>query len=163
MAYLRGLMDACDAAVRSNLFSDEEVLATGRCADITTTGDLDSGGAAWTYAMVTTRRLHWIPDIRRLDRDSSLDLDEVWSYSEALWRHRSAITLRHAPIIRQHFVPNGRPRHWHYTAMDLMTGPLAETILAFSRPTTAVAEALREQLAGRGLMITYLRKLRRVP
>jgi hypothetical protein len=39
MNYFRGLMDACLAAVRSHLFRDEEVLAMGSCADITTTGE----------------------------------------------------------------------------------------------------------------------------
>lgn len=93
----------------------------------------------------------------------TFDLEEVWSYSEALWRHRSGITLRHGPIIRQHFVPNGRPRYWEYTAMDLMIGPLSETILAFSRPTAAAAEALKEQLDNRGLKIGHVLQMSRVP
>jgi hypothetical protein len=163
MTYLRDLMDVCDASVRGRLFTDEEVLAIGRCADITTTGDIDSGGAGWTYVMVTNRRLHWVVDIARFDTACSLDHDDVWRCSEALWRHRSAITLGHDPLIRQHLVPNGRPLHWEYRAMDLVVGPLSETILAFSRPTAAAAEALKEQLVHRGLKIGHVPQLNRVP
>ena len=57
MTYLRDLMRDSEAAVLSQRFVGEEVLATGRCADITTTGDLDSAGAGWTYVMITDRRV----------------------------------------------------------------------------------------------------------
>lgn len=77
MAYLSDLMRVSEAAVRDLLPDKEQVLATGRCADITTTGDLDSAGAGWTYVMVTNRRVHWVPSIERLRTVCSLDLDRV--------------------------------------------------------------------------------------
>src|SRR5215212_9612423 len=119
MTYLRGLMELSDAAVRSRLSEYERVLATGRCADISTTGDLDSGGAGWTYAMVTNRRVHWVPDIERQGDVCSLELQAVQSCTERLSRHRSALTMRHDPLVRQHMVPNGRPRNSHYLVTDL--------------------------------------------
>jgi hypothetical protein len=63
VTYFRDLMRDGGAAVGERLAGDEEVLATGRCADITTTGDLDSAGAGWTYVMVTNRHVHWVPSI----------------------------------------------------------------------------------------------------
>jgi hypothetical protein len=65
MTYFRDLMRDGETTVIGHLVVGEEVLATGRCADITTTGDLDSAGAGWTYLMVTDRRLFWVPSIRR--------------------------------------------------------------------------------------------------
>jgi hypothetical protein len=99
------------AAVGERLAGDEEVLATGRCADITTTGDLDSGGAGWTYVMITNRHCIGCRVSGCLPR-SVLDLDKVASCTEVLWRHRSAVIMDHLPIVRPHFLPNGRPLHW---------------------------------------------------
>jgi hypothetical protein len=163
VTYFRDLMRDSGAAVGERLAEDEEVLATGRCADITTTGDLDSGGAGWTYVMVTNRHVHWVPSITILPAVCSLDLEKVASCTEVLWRHRSAVIMDHAPIVRRHFLPNGRPLNWEYTAMDSIVGPLSETILGFSRPTVAASEKLKEQLALRGLEIRRVQSLDRRP
>ena len=120
MTYLRDLMKDSEAAARSHLFAGEEVLATGRCADITTTGDLDSAGAAWTYVMVTDRRLLWAPSIRKLAATCSLDLDAIRRCNEVHWRHRCAMAMHHDPLVRQYFAPNGRQRNWEYTSMDVV-------------------------------------------
>ena len=100
----------------------EEVLATGRCADITTTGDLDSAGAAWTYVMVTDRRLLWAPSIRKIAATCSLDLDAIRRCNEVHWRHRCAMAMHHDPLVRRYFAPNGRQRNWEYTSMDVVVG-----------------------------------------
>ena len=163
MTYLRDLMRDRGAAVGERLAWGEEVLAAGRCADITTTGDLDSGGAGWTYVMVTNRHVHWVPSIRMPPAVCSLDLDKVASCAEVLWHHRSAVIMGHAPIARPHFLPNGRPLHWEYTAMDSVVGPLSKTILGFSRPTAAASEKLKEQLALRGLEIRRVGSPDRLP
>jgi hypothetical protein len=163
VTYFADLMRSSEGAVRDRLADDEQVLATGRCADITTTGDLDSAGAAWTYVMVTNRHVHWVPSIRRLSTVCSLDLDQVQTCTELHWRHRSAIVLDHDPLIRLHFVPNGRPLNWEYTSMDSVIGPLSKTILGFSRPTAAAAERLKEQLVFRELEIRDVQNASRLP
>ena len=163
VSYFSDLMRDSEAAVRDRLAGDEQVLATGRCADITTTGDLNSAGAAWTYVMVTNRYVHWVPSIRRLITVCSLDLHQVQSCAEVHWRHRSAMIMDHDPFIRLHFVPNGRPLNWEYTSMDSVVGPLSKTILGFSRPTTTAAEKLKEQLVLRGLQIRQLQSPDRLP
>ena len=163
MTYLSDLMSDSDAVVRDRLAKEEQVVATGRCADITTTGDLDSAGASWTYVMVTTLHVHWVPDIERLGAVCSLDLARVQTCTEVHWRHRSAIVMAHDPLNRLHFVPNGRPLNWTYITMDSVIGPLSETILGFSRPTTAAAEKLKEQLALRGLEIRQIVNPDRIP
>jgi hypothetical protein len=163
VTYFVDLMRSSEGAVRDRLADDEQVLATGRCADITTTGDLDSAGAAWTYVMVTNHHVHWVPSIRRLTTVCSLDLDHVQTCTEVHRRHRSATVLRHDPFIRLHFVPNGRPLNWEYTSMDSVIGPLSKTILGFSRPTAAAAERLKEQLALRGLVIRQVESPSRLP
>jgi hypothetical protein len=163
VTYLRDLMRDSGAAVGERLAGDEEVLATGRCADITTTGDLDSGGAGWSYVMVTNRHVHWVPSIRIVPAVCSLDLDKVASCAEVLWRHRSAVIMDHASIVRRHFLPNGRPLHWEYTSMDSVVGPLSKTILGFSRPTAAAGEKLKEQFALRGREIRRVRSPDRLP
>jgi hypothetical protein len=163
VAYFSDLMRVSEAAVSDLLADEEHVLATGRCADITTTGDLDSAGAGWTYVMVTSRRVHWVPSIRRLRTVSSLDLDRVQTCIEVHWRHRSAMIMDHDALIREHFVPNGRPLHWEYTAMDSVVGPLSKTILGFSRPTTTATVMLKEQLSRRGLEVRQLQSPGRLP
>jgi hypothetical protein len=152
-----------EAAVRDRLAEDEQVLAMGRCADISTTGDLDSAGAAWTYVMVTNRHMHWVPSIRRLRMVCSLDLDQVQTCIEVHWRHRSAMIMDHDALIRLHFVPNGRPLNWEYTSMDSVVGPLPRTIFGFSRPTTTAAAKLKEQLSLRGLQIRQVQSPGRLP
>jgi hypothetical protein len=163
VTYFVDLLRSSEGAVRDRLADDEQVLASGRCADITTTGDLDSAGAAWTYVMVTNHHVHWVPSIRRLTTVCSLDLDHVQTCTEVHRRHRSAMVLRHDPLIRLHFVPNGRPLNWEYTSMDSVIGPLSKTILGFSRPTAAAAERLKEQLALRGLVIRQVESPSRLP
>jgi hypothetical protein len=158
VTYLSDLMRESEAALRDRLAEDEQVLATGRCADITTTGDLDSAGAAWTYVMVTNRHVHWVPSIRRLRMVCSLDLDQVQSCIEVYWQHRSAMIMDHDPLIRLHFVPNGRPLNWEYVAMDSVVGQLSRTILGFSRPTTTATVQLKEQLSLRGVEIRQVQK-----
>ncbi len=163
MTYLSDLMSESEVAVRERLAEDEHVLATGRCADITTTGDLDSAGAGWTYVMVTSRHVHWVPSIRRLITVCSLGLDQVRSCTEVHWRHRSAMIMDHDVLNREHFIPNGRPLHWEYASMDPVVGPLSKTILGFSRPTTSATLKLKEQLSLRGLEITRVQSPGRLP
>jgi hypothetical protein len=116
----------CGATARSpyadRLRQDEVVVAVGRCADIFTTGELDDAGAAWTFVMVTDRRVLWVPDMRTSEKTCSLALDDVPSCTEVLWRHRSGLVMLHDPVIRPHFAPNGRPLNWHYLAMDVVLG-----------------------------------------
>jgi hypothetical protein len=163
VTYFSDLMRDTEAAVRDRLAGDEQVLAKGRCADITTTGDLDSAGAGWTYVMVTNRHVHWVPSIRRLITVCSLDLHQVQTCTEVQWRHRSAMIMDHDPLIRLHFVPNGRPLNWEYTAMDSVVGPLSKTILGFSRVTTTAIVNLKEQLSLRGLEIRRVQSTGRLP
>ena len=73
------------------------------------------------------------------------------------------MVMDHDPFIRLHFVPNGRPLNWEYTAMDSVIGPLSKTILGFSRPTTAAAEKLKEQIALRGREIRQVQNPVRLP
>ena len=162
MTYFRDLMRQSEGAVRDQLAEGEQDFASGRCADISTTGDLDSAGAGWTYVMVTNRHVLWVPDIERLGLICSLDLDQVRSCTEVLWRHRSALVMDHHPLTRLHFVPNGRPLNWTYR-MDLVVGPLSTTILGFSRPTARAAEKLKEQVALRGLVIGQVQSPDRLP
>ena len=162
MGYLRDLMRECEIAVRNHLGEEEQALASGRCADISTTGDLDSAGAGWTYVMVTDRHIHWVPDIRKLGLICSLDLDQVQSCTEVHWRHRSAVAMHHDPLTRLHFVPNGRPLNWTYT-MESAVGPQSTTILGFSRPTAKAAVKLKEQVALRGLVVAQVRSRDRLP
>jgi hypothetical protein len=163
VTYLTDLMGHSEAAVRDRLAAEEQVVATGRCADITTTGDLDSAGAAWTYVMVTNRHVHWVPDIKRLGAVCSLNLDQAQTCTQVHWRHRPAMVMEHDPLIRVHLVPNGRLLNWEYTSVDSVIGPLSETILGFSRPTTAAAEKLKEQLALRGREIRQVLNQGRLP
>jgi len=163
MTYLRDLMKDSEAAVLSHLSVGEEILATGRCADITTTGDLDSAGAAWTYVMVTDRRLLWVPSIRTFVGTCELDLDAISRCNEIRWRHRSAMAMHHDPLVREYFAPNGRQKNWEYTSMSVARGPLSKTILGFSRPTTAASEKLKKQLADRGVEVRSVASPDRLP
>jgi hypothetical protein len=113
--------------------------------------------------MVTNRHVHWVPSIRIVPAVCSLDLDKVASCTELLWRHRSALIMDHALIVRRLFLPNGRPLNWEYTSMDWIVGPLSKTILGFSRPTAATSEKLKEQLALRGREIRRVQSLDRLP
>jgi hypothetical protein len=71
--------------------------------------------------------------------------------------------MDHVALIRAHFVPNGRLRHWEYTAMDPVVGPLSRTILGFSRPTTTATVKLKEQLSLRGLEVRQVQSPGRLP
>jgi hypothetical protein len=147
---LRDLLDACDASVRDHLDSDEQALTVGRCEDITVQGGIEGGGAAWTYIMVTDRRLRWVPRAQ-LRFEASLDLDDVTSVSERSRGHRYAIHLIHRPHTRAHWAPAHRflTFEWGNT---VVTTPLSHTELAFSRRDTEAAEALRSQLIRRDLL-----------
>ena len=144
---LRQRLSICDATVRAHLDPGEDVLAVGRCEDITERGSIEAGGAAWTYAMVTDRRLRWVPrgDLRF---EASLDLDDVTSASERSLAHRYSIAMEHAPLARAH----ARPAHRFLVfGWGNAVGPatFVHTALAFSRRDTEAAEALRAQLRHR--------------
>jgi len=111
---------------------------------------VDSGGAAWTFVMVTDRRLRWVPDARPRF-EAALDLDGVTAVSQRMKTHRYAIALEHAPLRRLHHVPAHRLLMFAWgnaVAEDLFT----RTELASSRRDTAAARALREQLSLRGAL-----------
>lgn len=158
MTTLRDLLDACDASVRSHLDAEEQVLAVGRCADITLQGDIESGGAAWTYVMVTNRRLRFVPHAE-LSFETSLDLDDVTLVSDRSRGHRYAIDLVHRPLSRPHCAPAHRFLIFGW-GNAVATTSLTHTELAFSRRDTAAADALRGQLARRGLILEHRRRER---
>lgn len=142
---LREMLDACDAAIRGHLDPDERVLAVGRCEDITQRGGVEQGGAAWTYIMVTDRRLRWVPGAN-LKFEASLDLTAVKAAWERSVGHRYAIALEHAPLTRPHWVPAHRFLRFEW-GNAVVTTPLTGTKLAFSRRDTKAAAALREQVS----------------
>jgi hypothetical protein len=145
MTTLRDLLSASDALVRGHMDSDEHVLAVGRCEDITIRGSIDQGGAAWSYIMVTDRRVRWVPHAIP-EHEASLDLDHVTAVTERSVGHRYAIALEHAPLTRLHWAPAHRFLGLEWGNGVVVT-PLTRTELAFSRRDTAAAEALRRQLA----------------
>lgn len=114
-------------------------VATGRAEDITQGGGPERGGAAWTYVMVTDRRLRWVPhaDLRF---KASLDLDDVTAATEQVKTHRYAITLDHRDITRLLRVPAHRLL-WFEWRNAVSSVSVARTRLAFSRRDTAVASA----------------------
>jgi hypothetical protein len=150
VATLRQLLDACEAELQAHLEPNEHVLATGRGEDITQGGGPERGGAAWTYVMVTDRRLHWVPhaDLRL---NASLDLDDVTAAIEHMKAHRYAIRLDHRDITRSFLVPAHRFL-WFKWGNAVSRVSVARTRLAFSRRDTAVARALRDQLSSRGVL-----------
>jgi hypothetical protein len=150
MTTLRDLVEACDVEVRAHLHKDEQVLATGRCEDITQRGGVESGGAAWTYVMVTNQRLHWVPHVN-LRFEASLDLDDVTAVSELSRGHRYGIDLVHRPLSRPHWAPAHRFLMFTW-GNAVETTPLTHTKLAFSRRDTQAAEALRNELVRRDLV-----------
>jgi hypothetical protein len=149
VAALRDRLAACDASIRSRLDYDEAVLAVGRCEDITEHGGVESGGAAWTYVMVTNRRLRWVPR-SRLEFETALDLDDVTGLSEETSAHRYAISLEHTPVVRRHRVPH-RLLFFRWGTVDRMD-EFRRTKLAFSRADTAAVAALRSELARRRML-----------
>ena len=144
MTTLRDFLAACDAAIRTHLDANEQVLAVGRCEDITESGSIDQGGAAWTYLMVTNRRVRWVP--HSLGLEASLDFDDVTAVSERSVRHRYAIALEHAPLTRPHWAPAHRFLFLEW-GNAVVNRPVTRTEFAFSRRDTEAALALREQLA----------------
>jgi hypothetical protein len=144
---LRELLDACDAAVRMHLDPDEQALAVGRCEDMNERGSLDQGGAAWTYVMVTNRRLRWVPHAN-LQFEASLDFDDVTSVSERYLGHRYAIALEHTPLTRPHWAPVHRFLVFQW-GNEVVNTPLTRSEFAFSRRDTQAALALRGQVRGK--------------
>ena len=133
MAWLRDLLETCDFFVRKRLDADEEVLATGRCEDITTTGNIASAGAGWTYVMVTTKRVRWIPGASNLRMEAQLDLD--------------VISFEHPQIERLHWTPR-KDVPGAVSEPDWMV--FTRTRFAFSHPDTRAAVTLRQELLRRG-------------
>ena len=150
MTTLRDLLNTCDEVVRSHLELDEDVIAVGRCEDITIDGGVEKGGAAWTYVMVTNKRLRWVPHARpRLE--ASLDFDNVTAASETTLHHRYAITLSHTRLARPWELPS-RPSFLPPPERMVVTRYFGSTSLAFSRRDTVAARVTRQQLNSRGVL-----------
>ena len=147
---LKDRLDACEADLRDRLDPDERVIAIGRTEDITLRGDIDAGGAAWTFVMVTDRHLRWVPYCR-LKYTTAVGLDDVTGALERTSAHRYAIRLRHGTIRALRDVPKYRFLGYQWGNTDAVRR-LPMTTLAFSRRDTGAARALREQLARRGVV-----------
>jgi len=126
------------------------VVAVGRGQDITLRGDIDEGGAAWTFVMVTDRYLRWVPG-SRLRYATALDLDAVTEALERSSAHRYAISLRHPAIRALRNVPTHRLFGYPSGDVDAVR-ELRMTTFAFSRRDTAAARALRAELDRRGIV-----------
>jgi hypothetical protein len=141
---------SCEADLRARLEPDEHVVAVGRCEDVTDRGDVDRGGAGWTFVMVTNRHLRWVPGVS-MRSETAVDLDQVIDASEQMSAHRYAMTLDHAPVRALRDVPAHRFITFRWgNATAVLT--LSRTRLAFSRRDTEAARALRDQLARRGVV-----------
>jgi hypothetical protein len=147
---LNDRLDACEEDLRGRLEPDERVIAVGRAEDITLRGDIDAGGAGWTFVMVTDRHLRWVPD-RRLQHATSVDLDDVTEALDQTSAHRYAITLHHAKTRALRNVPAHRFLWFRWGNAEAVRA-LGTTRLAFSRRDTDAAAALRGQLAHRGIV-----------
>jgi hypothetical protein len=139
-----------EAHLRVHLDPDERVIAVGRCEDITLRGDIDDGGAASTFVMVTDRYLRWAPH-GWLRYVTAVDLDDVSEALERTSAHRYAIRLRHPPVQALRDAPKHRFLGFRWGDTDALR-TLRITTLAFSRRDTKAARALREQLARRGIV-----------
>jgi hypothetical protein len=151
---MNDLLEACEVDLRARLEPDERVMALGRAEDITLRGTIDSGGAGWTFVMITDRRLRWVP-FCRLEYVTAVDLDEVTGALERTSAHRYAIRLRHGTIRAVRRVPTHRILGFEWGNTDAVRS-LDITTIAFSRRDTAAARALREQLATRGVVLTVV-------
>jgi len=150
MAGLKERLESCEADLRAHLEPDEQVVAVGRCEDITVRGGIDQGGAGWTFVMVTDRHLRWVPGVD-LRFETAVDLDDVTAALETTSAHRYAVTLHHAAVRALRRVPAHRFMTFRWgNATAVRT--LKRTKLAFSRRDTDAARALRDQLSRRGVV-----------
>ncbi len=142
MGFLRERLDACEVAIRSHLDADEDILAVGRCEDLSE-GRKFSGGAGWTYIMVTNKTLRWAPhaDPRF---EASLQFDDVTAVSETS-DGPYAVAMQHVSISRPRWA---RAHRGESPDPDtpVTTISTTRTELSFSRRDTQAAVALREQL-----------------
>jgi hypothetical protein len=150
VAYLKDLLDACEEDLRARLEPNERVTAVGRAEDVTFRGDIDDGGAAWTFVMVSDRNLRWVPYCR-LRYATAIALDDVTGALERSSAHRWAIRLHHETVRALRDVPKHRFLTYQWGNIDAVR-PLRSTTFAFSRRDTKAARALREQLARRGIV-----------
>jgi hypothetical protein len=150
VAYLKSRLETCEAHLRAHLEPDERVIAVGRCEDITARGDIDSGGAAWTFVMVTDRRLRWVPYVR-LRYETNVGLDGVTAVYEQTSAHRYAMTLHHGPVRALRDVSAHRFLWFRWGNADAVR-TLLVTTLAFSRRDTAAALALRAEFNRRRIV-----------
>jgi hypothetical protein len=141
--------------MRRHLEADEQVTAVGRCADITELGGPEQGGTSDSFVMITDRRLRWVP-YSILAWEASLKLDDVSAFTERTLAHRYALRLAHPPLERQRWRPHETfpaDLRERLRAEGRLRGDgvssLSWTELAFSRPDTKAAKALREALAFR--------------
>ena len=150
MAGLKERLKSCEADLRARLEPDEQVVAVGRCEDVTDLGGVDQGGAGWTFVIVTDRYLRWVPSVS-MRFETAVDLDDVTDALEQISAHRYAMTLHHAPVRALRVVPAHRFLAFRWgNATAVRT--LGTTRLAFSRRDTDAARALRELLALRGVV-----------
>jgi len=161
VGFLNDQLDACEADLRARLEPDERVIALGRAEDITLRGDIDSGGAAWTFVMVTDRYLRWVPYCR-LRYVTAVGLDDVTGALDRTSAHRYAIRLRHAEIQALRDVPKRRFLRYQWGNTDAVRR-FRITTLAFSRKDTAAALALRAELDRRGIVPKMIASPRRPP
>lgn len=145
---LRDRLDRCDADLRRHLDPDEQIVATGRCEDITERGGPEPRRRWLDIGDGHGSKVRWVPHVD-LRFEASLDLDDVTGVSERLVGHRYAITLEHPSIARLRSVPAHQFLMFEW-GNAVEKRPLARTVLALNRRDTEAACALREQLTTRG-------------
>lgn len=139
-------------ALATCLEADDQVLALGRAFESADEGIQDLGAVVsgpGSAVIVTSRRLLWTStsDLRWM---RTLPLDSVISYRELFQAHRYALVIDHGAIAVLQRVPKHRVLWWRWgSAVDAIDSQTT-TILAFSRQTTEVAEAIKTRLKSLG-------------
>jgi hypothetical protein len=135
---------SCEAALRTHLDDGEQVVATGRCEDVTDRGGPERGSSGGTFVMITNTKLRWVPGVH-LAFEAALELRDVTAFAERTQSHRYSIALKHPPLTRLHTVPAHRLL-WFAWGDVFANDPFTRTELAFSRRNTKAAQALRTAL-----------------
>lgn len=139
------LSERCSRLLRTHLEPGEVEIARGRC-DYLPTIDGVPKGSGYTFVFVTNDRILWT-DYLRPERVYTQRFAAIQFFSGGSYKHRWILLLRHGSSVRMEPVSPKwyRPVSWNAPPTKAPV-ERTETVLEFSRPQTAAAQAIVARL-----------------
>lgn len=140
----------CEQQLRGLVTENETILAVGTAEELSSLGSEIGSGGGFTFIVVTSERVLFAYWGASSNLHEEIRLDQVTHWASGTQYNACALVMSHPGKARQHRVPAHKFLWFEWGNKEVEISQ-TDTIFRFSRPETQVANALRSELAARGV------------